>query len=209
MIFNKNLILSDSKRHLEPLSENLKKMSDIFAQYEKEFLDLKSAIQDKLKSEIKDLNSVKKLGRELEELEEILGTMELETNTLPAATKVNLTPKVKIYKEEFKSLKKNFLEFKGQSTSTERDLLLSSNDGNKNRSRLLDGTERLEQGNKRLEEARRVALDTEQIGISTLEDLNRQREQLERTGNTLNTADSWIAKSQGIYNSSEARVLRP
>jgi vesicle transport through interaction with t-SNAREs protein 1 len=166
-------------------------MSEIFSQYEFEFLELVKSIQEKLQ----DSNSISKTSRELEELEEILGTMEIETNTLPQTAKTSLTPKVKNYKEQVKSLKKAFTEFKA-SQATERDLLLSQKD--KNRSRLLDGTERLEQGSKRLEEARRVALDTEQIGISTLEDLSRQREQLQRTSNTLDTADSWIAKSQGM-----------
>lgn len=49
------------------------------------------------------------------------------------------------------------------------------------RSKLLQGTERLENASKRLDDAHRMALETESIGISTLGDLHRQRNQIERT----------------------------
>ncbi|KAJ3274814.1 Mitochondrial intermediate peptidase [Terramyces sp. JEL0728] len=49
------------------------------------------------------------------------------------------------------------------------------------RSKLLQGTERLENASKRLDGAQRLALETEAIGISTLGDLHRQRNQIERT----------------------------
>jgi vesicle transport through interaction with t-SNAREs protein 1 len=58
------------------------------------------------------------------------------------------------------------------------------------RSRLIDGTERLQNSSRRLEEAQRIALETEGVGISTLEDLNRQREQMLRTsGSNLHAVD--------------------
>ncbi|KAK6097398.1 t-SNARE VTI1 [Batrachochytrium dendrobatidis] len=74
------------------------------------------------------------------------------------------------------------------------------------RGRLLQGTERLQNSSRRLEDARRIALETEQIGISTLSDLNSQREQIIRTQNRLGTADSWIAKSQGVLKTMQRRL---
>jgi vesicle transport through interaction with t-SNAREs protein 1 len=53
--------------------------------------------------------------------------------------------------------------------------------GGDQRSRLLQGTQRLENASKRLEDAHRLALETETIGIGTLSDLHRQRQQIERT----------------------------
>lgn len=66
------------------------------------------------------------------------------------------------------------------------------------RSRLLLGTQRLENASKRLDDAHRMALETEAIGIGTLGDLHRQRNQIERTRDGLQQADSWIAQSQGV-----------
>lgn len=73
------------------------------------------------------------------------------------------------------------------------------------RSRLLQGTERLQEGSRRLDDARRLALETESIGIATLEDLNRQRDQILRTRDTLSNADTWIAKSQGVLRGMQRR----
>ncbi len=48
--------------------------------------------------------------------------------------------------------------------------------------------------------------EIENIGISTLEDLNRQREQILRTRDTLSTADAWIGKSQSVLKSMFRRM---
>ncbi|KAJ1334270.1 hypothetical protein BSLG_008105 [Batrachochytrium salamandrivorans] len=73
------------------------------------------------------------------------------------------------------------------------------------RGRLLQGTERLQNSSRRLEDARRIALETEQIGINTLSDLSSQREQIIRTQGMLGTADSWVAKSQGVLKTMQRR----
>ena len=70
----------------------------------------------------------------------------------------------------------------------------------------MQGTERLQNSSRRLEDARRVALETEQIGISTLADLNTQREQIVRTQNRLGTADSWITKSTSVLKTMQRRL---
>jgi len=75
------------------------------------------------------------------------------------------------------------------------------------RTRLLNGTERLQESSKRLENAHRVALETEQIGANTLGTLMEQREQILRTRDTLSTADSFIATSQRILKGMQRRML--
>ena len=50
------------------------------------------------------------------------------------------------------------------------------------RGRLLQGTDRLENATRRLDDAHRIALQTEEIGISTLGDLNRQGQQIRGFG---------------------------
>ena len=64
-----------------------------------------------------------------------------------------------------------------------------------------------EKTSNRLEEAHRMALETEQIGISTLGDLNRQRQQIEHARDGLGQADSWIAKSQGLLKTMHRRYF--
>ncbi|KAL5035797.1 t-SNARE VTI1, variant 2 [Batrachochytrium dendrobatidis] len=142
--------------------------------------------------------------------------MEMELVSLPAQQRVSVSPRVQQYKEELKKFKKNLqkkVASGGADAASERDQLLG---GSANidleaanmdqRGRLLQGTERLQNSSRRLEDARRIALETEQIGISTLSDLNSQREQIIRTQNRLGTADSWIAKSQGVLKTMQRRL---
>ncbi|KAI8917103.1 hypothetical protein PhCBS80983_g00112 [Powellomyces hirtus] len=150
----------------------------------------------------------------LEEMDEIISQMEVELASLSAATRMRLAPRVRASKEDIKKMRRDYQK---ATTGSERDQLLggrgqhvvdfevSSQD---QRSRLLNGTERLQEGSRRLEDARRLALETEVIGISTLDDLNRQREQIYRTRDTLSTADTWIAKSQGALRGMQRRMIQ-
>ena len=47
------------------------------------------------------------------------------------------------------------------------------------RQRLLRGTDVLERGSRRLADSTRLAMETEDIGANILQDLQRQREQIE------------------------------
>ncbi|KAJ3120826.1 hypothetical protein HK098_004224 [Nowakowskiella sp. JEL0407] len=154
--------------------------------------------------------SVNQTERELEEADEILGQMEIELQSLAAPIRTKLQPRVRVYKDEVKKYKKEL----SKSLNEREQLLGRSSKGGSHvvdfevesmdqRSRLLRGTERLQDGSRRLEESRRLALETgytshirifvavflkyltEAIGISTLEDLNRQREQILRTRDTV------------------------
>ncbi|KAJ1341141.1 hypothetical protein BSLG_004264 [Batrachochytrium salamandrivorans] len=126
-------------------------------------------------------------------------------------------PHVKQYKEELRRLKKDLNKKAATGGSvggvSERDQLLGGSEivdleaaGMDQRGRLLQGTERLQNSSRRLEDARRIALETEQIGINTLSDLSSQREQIIRTQGMLGTADSWVAKSQGVLKTMQRRL---
>ncbi|OAJ39924.1 hypothetical protein BDV3_005647 [Batrachochytrium dendrobatidis] len=197
-------------------------MSGIFETYEKEYRtladDISKNISGQYSTAVGDQRKIlqNKLQRELEEADEIIGQMEMELVSLPAQQRVSVSPRVQQYKEELKKFKKNLqkkVASGGADAASERDQLLG---GSANidleaanmdqRGRLLQGTERLQNSSRRLEDARRIALETEQIGISTLSDLNSQREQIIRTQNRLGTADSWIAKSQGVLKTMQRRL---
>jgi vesicle transport through interaction with t-SNAREs 1 len=63
------------------------------------------------------------------------------------------------------------------------------------RTRLLSGTERLEQSSQRLRESQRVANETESIGAGILDDLSSQRQHITNTRDTLTEADGYVDKS--------------
>ncbi|KAI9338844.1 hypothetical protein BDR26DRAFT_862870 [Obelidium mucronatum] len=170
---------------------------------------------------------INQTNRELEEADEIVRNRVAEMMTsypplscrsakwkwklfrLPPQSGGKLQPRVKSFKDEIKKAKKDLV---GVNTAiSDRDQLLGGagsssgshlvdvdNHGNDHRSKMLQGTERLQEGSRRLEEAKRMAIETENMGIETLGSLNQQREQILRTKDRLTVADSFITKSQGV-----------
>jgi len=65
------------------------------------------------------------------------------------------------------------------------------------RTRLLAGTEALDNGNRRLQDSERIALETEEQGAGILSTLRRQREQIENSRDQLRTADTSIDRASG------------
>ena len=63
------------------------------------------------------------------------------------------------------------------------------------RQQLLAGTERLERSSARLQESQRIALETEDIGRSTLSDLHLQRETIEHTRAGLLESEGYVDRS--------------
>jgi vesicle transport through interaction with t-SNAREs 1 len=63
------------------------------------------------------------------------------------------------------------------------------------RQQLLSGTERLGRSGDRLRESQRIALETEQIGASTLADLHQQRNVIENTHRNLLQSEGYVDRS--------------
>ncbi|TPX42958.1 hypothetical protein SeLEV6574_g05317 [Synchytrium endobioticum] len=195
--------------------------SAIFEEYQKEYDAVHESISQKLSSIPTAGAEQKKLlvgqtKRELEEADEIISQMEMELLSLPGPIRFRLQPRVKSYKDEIKKFEKELNRSSTVTGRSERDQLLGGAGGSHivdveaagmdQRSRLLHGTERLQGASRKLEDARRLALETETSGITTLESLSRQREQIQRTRNTLTTADGFISKSQGILRGMQRRM---
>ncbi|KAJ3212696.1 hypothetical protein HK099_007678 [Clydaea vesicula] len=177
--------------------------SEVFENYQQEYKTLTTDIQEKINSQLQNVSNEQKkllinqITRELEEADEIVGQMEVELMSLPQVTRNRLTAKVKQFKDEVKNYKKELNKQSNLARSgLERDSLLGGGNSEiesrqmDQRSRLISGTERLQD---------------EGHGISTLEELNRQREQMLRTRDTISTADAWIGKSQGVLKAMNRR----
>jgi vesicle transport through interaction with t-SNAREs protein 1 len=65
------------------------------------------------------------------------------------------------------------------------------------RTRMLAGTEALNDSSRRLDNAHRIALETEDVGADILRSLRGQREQIEHTRDTLTRADGSIERASG------------
>jgi vesicle transport through interaction with t-SNAREs protein 1 len=119
--------------------------------------------------------------------------MEMELNSLPPATKNRLQPRLRNYRTDYEKSRTDLKRVAGTKSDRE-ELLAGAYNGDSvdveiqsmdQRARLLAGTNRLNDASKRLADSHRVALETEQIGVSTLETLRMQRDQINRANTTV------------------------
>nr|DBA14821.1 TPA: hypothetical protein GDO54_004106 [Pyxicephalus adspersus] len=76
------------------------------------------------------------------------------------------------------------------------------------RAHLLDNTERLERSSRRLEAGYQIAVETEQIGQNILENLNQDREKIQRARERLRETDTNLGKSSRILTGMLRRIIQ-
>ena len=122
--------------------------------------------------------------------------MEIELQGMPQSIKPPYAQRAKSSKSSLSALK---ARARSLHAAAQRASLLSDTAGspfrdsedtelggrNNDRTRLLKGTQILEDGSRRLVDAQRVALETEDQGADILTELRRQREQIENSRNTV------------------------
>ncbi|KAK5810155.1 t-SNARE [Linnemannia elongata] len=183
--------------------------SELFESYEQDYEAIKVSITQRLNASGSQNGEPKKqtlraAGREIDEASEILQQMEMELLNLPQTYRTRLQARLRGYKAELERLKQTMKRAQSTSRSTsDRDELLGGLNGGSDldaasmdqRTRLLNGTDRLAESSRRLQDSHKVALETESIGAGILGDLRGQREQIIHTRNTLLDADSSIDKA--------------
>ncbi|KAI1318276.1 hypothetical protein EDD11_006972 [Mortierella claussenii] len=183
--------------------------SELFESYEQDFEAIKVSIGERLNASGSQVGEIKKqtlraADREIDEANEILQQMEMELLNLPQGSRTRLQARLRGYKAELDRLKQTLKRAQSTSRSTaDRDELLGGSSGGLDldaasmdqRTRLLNGTDRLAESSKRLQDSHKIALETESLGAGILTDLRGQREQIIHTRNTLLEADSNIDKA--------------
>ncbi|KPV76417.1 uncharacterized protein RHOBADRAFT_64747 [Rhodotorula graminis WP1] len=194
--------------------------SSVFVEYETDLVTVLKSVGDKIASEAHSLRGderktlLSRLGRELDEADEIIEQMQLEAQTADKDDKVEFQGKLRNHRA---TLARHKGEIKALATSADRDALLATPSSSAPRGdhvalemdsrsgspsfaqaqRLLSATDKLADGQRRLEESHRVALETEDLGTGILRDLRGQRETLEHTRDTLYEADGSIDRAAG------------
>ncbi|KAI9218251.1 snare region anchored in the vesicle membrane C-terminus-domain-containing protein [Blastocladiella britannica] len=199
-------------------------MSELYTQYEHDRASLTASLQTKLR----DLSAphaavgsdawktlLRAAERELDEADEIVASMDNELFSLPAPARAKLQPALRQSKLDQERYRKDFLKVSASPTAREALLGPAGAPGNfsggpdgsaDQRTRLLQGTERLQGMNDRLTNAQRLALESEQSGAETLQELRRQREQLERARHTLQDVDGDVDRAGRTLRSMARRV---
>ncbi|KAI9300722.1 t-SNARE [Cunninghamella echinulata] len=181
--------------------------SDLFNSYQQEFKTLSQSIQNKLEQQLPNQvgdersKTISAVERELDEVDEIIGQMDMELLNMPTASRSRLQTQLKANKAEYEKMKRDLKQLStvnhrkelfGDLESQDHmmvDLDASSID---QRQRLLSGTERLGESSRRLEQSHRIALETESVGANILSTLKGQRETMTRARDTLAEADAHI-----------------
>ncbi|GLJ42137.1 hypothetical protein SUGI_0872580 [Cryptomeria japonica] len=194
-------------------------MSEVFDGYERQYCELSANLSKKSTSasllngeQKKQKLSEVKVG--LDEAESLIRKMDLEARSLQPSVKANLLAKLREYKSDLNNLKRDVKKASLADSQSARDELLESGMSDAlmasadQRGRLLMSTERLNQSTDRIKESKRTILETEELGVSILQDLHQQRQTLLHTHDTLHGVDDYIGKSRKILTSMTRRMNR-
>ncbi|KAF9446711.1 vesicle transport v-snare protein vti1 [Macrolepiota fuliginosa MF-IS2] len=187
--------------------------AQLFNSYDADFQNLISSIQDKLDGSGKNLQgeqkkaALRKVEIELDEADDIVSQLEIEIQGIPTSIRGQYTSRLKHAKADLTRYRKASKESHAQVARTDllagfkaRGTAGASDDPygeQSDRTRLLAGTETLEDGNRRLTDSTRIALETETYGADILRSLRGQREQIENARDTLRGADTNIDRAHG------------
>ncbi|XP_028936324.1 vesicle transport through interaction with t-SNAREs homolog 1A isoform X2 [Ornithorhynchus anatinus] len=190
-------------------------MSSDFEGYEQDFAVLTAEIIGKIGRVPKLPPDEKKqmvtsVEKQLEEAKELLEQMDLEVREIPPQSRGMYASRMRSYKQEMTKLETDFKRSRIAYSDEVRNELLGD-DGNSSenqRAHLLDNTERLERSSRRLEAGYQIAVETEQIGQEMLENLNHDREKIQRARDRLRETDANLGRSSRILTGLLRRIIQ-
>ncbi|TXG56558.1 hypothetical protein EZV62_017871 [Acer yangbiense] len=186
-------------------------MSEVFEGYERQYCELSANLSRKYEKKEKVLE----IKSGLDDAEVLIRKMDLEARSLQPSVKAMLLAKLREYKSDLNQLKREFkrLLSPDANQAAHEELLDSSRTDlqsgpSDQRERMTMSVERLNQSGDRIKESRRIMLETEELGISIVEDLNQQRETLLHSRNKLHGVDDAISKSKKVLTAMSRRMSR-
>lgn len=193
-------------------------MSNVFEGYERQYCELSANLAKKctaagaLNGEQKK-QKVSEVKAGIDEAEALIRKMDLEARSLQPNIKGVLLAKLREYKSDLNNLKSEVKKIvSGNLNPSARDELLESGMADAmtasadQRTRLMVSTERLNKTSDRVKDSRRTMLETEELGVSILQDLHSQRQSLLHAHNTLHGVDDNIGKSKKILTNMSRRM---
>ncbi|RWR91712.1 Vesicle transport v-SNARE [Cinnamomum micranthum f. kanehirae] len=195
-------------------------MSEVFDGYERQYCQLSANLSRKCSSAAlldgeQKKQKISEIKSGLDDADDLIRKMDIDARSLQPSVKGRLLAKLREYKFDLNNLKAEFKQMtSGGSNQSARDELLESGMADTymvstdQRGRLLMSTERLNQSSDRIKESRRTMLETEELGVSILQDLHQQRQSLLHANNTLHGVDDNIGKSRKILTAMSRRMSR-
>ncbi|KAL6136535.1 hypothetical protein ACLB2K_061830 [Fragaria x ananassa] len=188
-------------------------MSEVFEGYERHYSEISANLSKKctiaggLHGEQKK-QKISEVKAGIDEAESLIRKMDLEERSLQPNVKAVLLAKLREYKSDLNNLKSEVKRLvSGNLNASARDELLESGMADAltasadQRTRLMTTTEKLDKTSDRVKNSRRTMLETEELGVSILQDLHSQRQSLLHAHGTLHGVDDNIGKSKKILTS--------
>jgi len=195
-------------------------MSEVFEGYERQYCELSANLSKKctaagaLNGEQKK-QKVSEIKSGIDEAESLIRKMDLEARSLQPNVKAVFLAKLREYKSDLNNLKSEVKRIvSGNLNASARDELLESGMADAltasadQRTRLMMSTERLGKSGNRIKEGRRTMLETEELGVSILQDLHSQRQSLLHAHDTLHGVDDNIGKSKKVLTAMSRRMSK-
>lgn len=196
-------------------------MSQVFEGYERQYCDLSANLSRKctstslLSDQEEKLQKFSEIKTGLDDADVLIRKMDLEARSLQPSVKAMLLAKLREYKSDLNNLKKEFKRLTSPTADqVARDDLLETGRADAHlastdqRERLTMSVERLNQSSDRIRESHRTVLETEELGVSILQDLHQQRETLLSSHKRLHGVDSAIDKSKKVLTAMSRRMTR-
>ncbi|KAM1960728.1 hypothetical protein FF2_020778 [Malus domestica] len=196
-------------------------MSEVFEGYERQYCELSANLSRKSNSaallpdyeQKKQKFSEIKIG--LDDAEALIRKMDLEARSLQPSVKAVLLAKLREYKSDLNKLKREIKRVASPDASqAARDELLEAGMADAHavssdqRERMTMSVERLNESSDRITQSRRTILETEELGVSILQDLHQQRETLLHSHQKLNAVDDAIDKSKRVLTAMSRRMTK-
>ncbi|KAJ6910071.1 hypothetical protein NC652_020924 [Populus alba x Populus x berolinensis] len=166
-------------------------MSEVFEGYERQYCELSANLSRKCNSTsllpdgVEKNAKVNEVKSGLDDCDVLIRKMDLEARSLQPSVKAMFLAKLREYKSDLNKLKREFKRItSGDVSHASREELLEAGMADAHsvstdqRQRLTMSVERLNQSSDRIKESRRAMLETEELGVSVLEDLHQQRQTL-------------------------------
>ncbi|KAI5665671.1 hypothetical protein M9H77_15524 [Catharanthus roseus] len=195
-------------------------MSEVFERYERQYCDFSANLSKKCTSASlldgeQKKQKISEIKTGVDDAESLIRKMDLEARSLQPNVKVVLLAKLREYKSDLNNLKSEIKRIASSNLNqAARDELLESGMADTltvsadQRARLLMSTERLDKSSDRIRESRKTMLETEDLGVSILQDLNQQRQALLHAHNTIHGVDDNISRSKKILTAMSRRMSR-
>ncbi|XP_015895022.3 vesicle transport v-SNARE 12 isoform X2 [Ziziphus jujuba] len=196
-------------------------MSDVFEGYERQYCELSANLSRKCNStalltdQEQKQQKLSEIKAGLDDADVLIRKMDLEARSLQPSVKAVLLAKLREYKSDLNQLKKEFKRITSPTASqAAREELLESgvvdlhSVSADQRERMAMSVERLNESSERIMQSRRTIFETEELGVSILQDLHQQRETLLHSHNKLHGVDDAIDKSKKVLTAMSRRMTK-